>query len=331
MMKLNDFVFLLVAWSMFCAMPACAMPGAMPQPRWRPDGEALECGACGAEFSLLRRRHHCRRCGGVFCDPCSAARERLLRLDTPTRVRVCARCAPRARLENACEEQHYPLLLGGDVFAKRSRLLGRERRVELILSPDRRHLRYRVLSASPAGAAAADVKRILLDNVARVALAPPPRALLVATRCDERAHVFEAGSEQQAARWLRALLAILEVARDEGASPPALPPRPPPLPPPPPPPASSRRADSDAEAPPAARPEEPIVLPEKIVVIRPEHAHAPSDELVIRPVLTTSERARLLREKYGHHSAAAPRPETEECGASSARTRAPLAGIANLQ
>ena len=66
-------------------------------------------------------------------------------------------------------------------------------------------------------------------------------------------------------------------------------------------------------------------------MIRPEHAHAPSDELVIRPVLTTSERARLLREKYGHHSAAAPRPETDECGASSARTRAPLAGIANLQ
>ena len=166
MSKLNDFVFLLVAWSMFCAMPACAMPGAMPQPRWRPDGEALECGACGAEFSLLRRRHHCA--AAAAASSATRAPRRASACCGSTRRRACA--SARARAARAARERVRGAALPAAARRRRlreaPRLLGRERRVELILSPDRRHLRYRVLSASPAGAAAADVKRILLDNVA---------------------------------------------------------------------------------------------------------------------------------------------------------------------
>ena len=42
---------------------------------WQRDEEAAVCRCCGAEFTLLRRRHHCRACGGVVCESCSKGRE----------------------------------------------------------------------------------------------------------------------------------------------------------------------------------------------------------------------------------------------------------------
>lgn len=30
------------------------------------------CYACGEAFTMYRRRHHCRMCGQVFCNPCSS-------------------------------------------------------------------------------------------------------------------------------------------------------------------------------------------------------------------------------------------------------------------
>ncbi|KAG0143761.1 hypothetical protein CROQUDRAFT_95907 [Cronartium quercuum f. sp. fusiforme G11] len=40
-------------------------------PVWVPDNKASRCMACQERFSLLRRRHHCRLCGCVFCATCS--------------------------------------------------------------------------------------------------------------------------------------------------------------------------------------------------------------------------------------------------------------------
>ncbi|KAL1923075.1 uncharacterized protein VTP21DRAFT_9451 [Calcarisporiella thermophila] len=36
---------------------------------WKPDSEARKCGMpyCRVHFWLLERRHHCRRCGDIFC------------------------------------------------------------------------------------------------------------------------------------------------------------------------------------------------------------------------------------------------------------------------
>jgi alpha-tubulin suppressor-like RCC1 family protein len=58
--------------------------------QWLPNDAALNCMCCSAEFNALtRRRHHCRNCGGLFCDNCSKNR---LQLATPTKVRVCDTC-----------------------------------------------------------------------------------------------------------------------------------------------------------------------------------------------------------------------------------------------
>lgn len=41
------------------------------------DTESSICCGCAAPFTLLRRRHHCRRCGRLFCAECSALRSPL--------------------------------------------------------------------------------------------------------------------------------------------------------------------------------------------------------------------------------------------------------------
>jgi len=41
------------------------------QPVWTPDADAPECELCHVRFSLLGRRHHCRRCGRCVCAACS--------------------------------------------------------------------------------------------------------------------------------------------------------------------------------------------------------------------------------------------------------------------
>ena len=41
---------------------------------WVPDAEASACTKCGDAFTVRRRRHHCRLCGGLFCAACSEAK-----------------------------------------------------------------------------------------------------------------------------------------------------------------------------------------------------------------------------------------------------------------
>lgn len=45
---------------------------------WTPDESASNCNSCQANFSLTKRKHHCRSCGEVVCKNCS---EHLLPLE----------------------------------------------------------------------------------------------------------------------------------------------------------------------------------------------------------------------------------------------------------
>jgi hypothetical protein len=62
---------------------------------WMSDAEAVACVRCSQPFTLTRRRHHCRRCGGVFCAACSPHTVPLLALGHIAAVRVCASCYDR--------------------------------------------------------------------------------------------------------------------------------------------------------------------------------------------------------------------------------------------
>lgn len=65
------------------------------RPIWIPDSDstAARCFRCSTDFTLTQRRHHCRRCGFVFCVACSDAFLRLPNYGYTEPVRVCLDCA----------------------------------------------------------------------------------------------------------------------------------------------------------------------------------------------------------------------------------------------
>ncbi|XP_058023246.1 RUN and FYVE domain-containing protein 1 isoform X2 [Ahaetulla prasina] len=57
---------------------------------WLKDDEATNCKQCEKEFSISRRKHHCRNCGHIFCNTCSS--NELALPSYPKPVRVCDTC-----------------------------------------------------------------------------------------------------------------------------------------------------------------------------------------------------------------------------------------------
>uniref|UniRef100_A0AAY4E4W8 RUN and FYVE domain-containing protein 2 n=1 Tax=Denticeps clupeoides TaxID=299321 RepID=A0AAY4E4W8_9TELE len=57
---------------------------------WLKDKDATHCKLCDKEFSISRRKHHCRNCGEIFCNACSD--NELPLPASPKPVRVCDTC-----------------------------------------------------------------------------------------------------------------------------------------------------------------------------------------------------------------------------------------------
>ncbi|XP_036247764.1 lateral signaling target protein 2 homolog [Molothrus ater] len=79
-----------------CSRPAEAArlqrAGARSLPEWVPDSTCSQCSACRSPFTLLRRRHHCRSCGKIFCARCSPNTAVLPFYSQSKPVRVCTHC-----------------------------------------------------------------------------------------------------------------------------------------------------------------------------------------------------------------------------------------------
>lgn len=68
---------------------------------WKPDARATTCEKCSVRFTFMTRKHHCRRCGGIFCDACTKKRRTLSdpliesgqRAGVIENLRVCDNCA----------------------------------------------------------------------------------------------------------------------------------------------------------------------------------------------------------------------------------------------
>ena len=58
--------------------------------KWADDSEVDDCNSCQKGFNLTVRKHHCRNCGQIFCNECSARTTAVGNSRKP--VRVCESC-----------------------------------------------------------------------------------------------------------------------------------------------------------------------------------------------------------------------------------------------
>jgi len=84
-----------------------AVIAAAVRPPWVADSPIRYCKCCGISFSLFIRRHHCRRCGTVYCGVCTRTKANFL--DERQNHRICRSCyayfvAARAEDANGFEE-----------------------------------------------------------------------------------------------------------------------------------------------------------------------------------------------------------------------------------
>jgi len=61
-------------------------------PVWVPDHESKACTICLMKFTFTNRRHHCRQCGNIVCQPCSGQKKTI---QGQGKVRVCTTCFKR--------------------------------------------------------------------------------------------------------------------------------------------------------------------------------------------------------------------------------------------
>ncbi|XP_072971780.1 uncharacterized protein [Typha angustifolia] len=68
--------------------------GLPPKPSMRGGNwvvDASHCQGCSSQFTFINRKHHCRRCGGLFCNTCTQQRM-TLRGQGDSAVRICDPC-----------------------------------------------------------------------------------------------------------------------------------------------------------------------------------------------------------------------------------------------
>lgn len=74
---------------------------------WIKDNEATHCMCCKRSvFTMLTRRHHCRRCGRVVCHTCSTKRLTIPKLYENILVRVCDDCFRQTNEAQSTSAEH---------------------------------------------------------------------------------------------------------------------------------------------------------------------------------------------------------------------------------
>ena len=80
------------------------LPARVPM-MWIPDCRVGRCFDCSVEFTLIKRKHHCRGCGRIFCYACSSYKVSPATYGAPSqpKQRMCAFCAKNARQSKETE------------------------------------------------------------------------------------------------------------------------------------------------------------------------------------------------------------------------------------
>jgi len=101
-------------------------PFELCEPPWIRDNECVQCKSCQTKFDFIKRRHHCRRCGFIYCATCCKDSVALPRMCFVDPVRVCASCNELTLKENEFYEKHIKTLMNGASFTISSNDLSSE-------------------------------------------------------------------------------------------------------------------------------------------------------------------------------------------------------------
>ncbi|XP_066999692.2 zinc finger FYVE domain-containing protein 21 isoform X2 [Anabrus simplex] len=117
-------------------------PFILGEPEWIPDREITNCSECKSKFDFIRRKHHCRRCGRIYCGACCDTKIGLPRMCFVDPVRVCGRCAVQTYKEKDFFDHQLKTLINGATFVIDLPPVESESSNILLckLSPDHRHL-----------------------------------------------------------------------------------------------------------------------------------------------------------------------------------------------
>jgi len=99
-----------------CQHDKDASPWELAEPQWILDTEVEQCTNCPVKFSFINRRHHCRRCGNIFCSKCCSSKVLLHRMAFVDPVRHCHTCANLTKEELGFFTEEIKVLIGGAPF-----------------------------------------------------------------------------------------------------------------------------------------------------------------------------------------------------------------------
>ena len=89
-------------------------------PVWVADELVSNCNSCGQSFNLIRRRHHCRNCGHIYCNQCSSHYVPLKQFGYNRPVRVCDLCFRSYPIH---EDHHSPSAIDSSDYAPHSMIV----------------------------------------------------------------------------------------------------------------------------------------------------------------------------------------------------------------
>jgi hypothetical protein len=171
-------------------------------PSWQKDDEVDECFKCDVQFSLRERKHHCRRCGTVFCNNCSLKVSPILLYAITSEVRVCDKCYNQLISENNYATNLRPILHRGDMFKKSIRMGLQTKLVTLRMMSDDKTLVYDDEHSGPTVIPLHTVEKITMTSL---------KAFEITTM--EKSYNFSSDSKVREL-WVEALKIAVQRARE---------------------------------------------------------------------------------------------------------------------
>jgi len=75
---------------------------------WLKDRTVMACMHCADAFTVINRRHHCRKCGGIYCGDCAPKRD-LPKYGYEKTMRMCHFCFKEIQQKFQSGVQMYSL------------------------------------------------------------------------------------------------------------------------------------------------------------------------------------------------------------------------------